>query len=256
MFKATKNLALAGAFLVAGLTAASAADLYVPVSPVPPVAAPSKFDLAFGATVTSDYIARGISQTMGGPAVQATLEASYGILYAGAFVSNVNFAGVTGTEIDVGAGIRPTWGPATFDLGYVQYLYTNGAAATFGEVYGKVDVQIADPFSVGASVFYNPFGNTIYGEGRASLDIFRNWQVVSTTLSGAVGYQTGAANYVTWNAGVSFTYHDWATLDLRYHGSNLTGAGCTAMSGAATNCGHRFMAALTLKTTLSALRGM
>jgi uncharacterized protein (TIGR02001 family) len=195
---------------------------------------------------------RGVSQTNGGPAVQAMVEASYRILYLGAWVSNVNFGGPGGVEVDISAGIRPAWGPATFDFGYVQYLYT--IAATTGEAYAKMDLALSDRFTVGADAFFNPFAGTFYVEGNAGLNILPNWDPVTTTLSGGVGYQTAAVNYLAWNAGVSFNWKA-VTVDFRYHGSTLTPAGCAAVSYATTACGHRFMAGLSFATSLSALRG-
>lgn len=252
MLKATRTFALTGALLFSGVATASAADLYVPVAPVAPVYE-SPWDIAFGGAVVSDYVARGISQTNGGPAVQAMVEASYRILYLGAWVSNVNFGGPGGVEVDISAGIRPEWGRASFDLGYVQYLYT--IAATSGEVYAKMDLALTDRFTIGTDAYYNPFASTFYVEGNAGLQILPNWQNVTTTLSGAVGYQTAAINYLTWNAGVSFNWKA-VTLDLRYHGSSLSPAGCATVAYAGTACGHRFMAGLSFATSLSALRGM
>src|SRR5205823_2315398 len=66
----------------------------------------SMFDVAFGATVTTDYMSRGTTQTDHQPAAQGTVEWDVGQFYAGIFVSNVNY-GFNDTEIDLSIGWRP-----------------------------------------------------------------------------------------------------------------------------------------------------
>jgi hypothetical protein len=87
--------------------------------------------------------------------------------------------------VDVYAGIRPTFGPVTFDFGVWGYLYPGGqcidgnaggvaaglcpagaaflpngnfmkADVSFYEFYGKVNYTFNDNFSLGANVFYTP----------------------------------------------------------------------------------------------------
>jgi uncharacterized protein (TIGR02001 family) len=90
---------------------------------VAPLIDPQRFDLAFGATVTSNYISKGSTQTSDRPAIQPYAELSYGIFYGSVWGSNVRFDGVDDVEIDLAAGIRPTLGNASFDIGFIQYLY-------------------------------------------------------------------------------------------------------------------------------------
>ncbi len=79
--------------------------------------------LGGSATFTTDYVFRGISQTMQNPAVQASIDASYGIFYAGMWGSNVDFGGgpfgqdIANLEIDYYAGITPEWKGISFDFG-------------------------------------------------------------------------------------------------------------------------------------------
>ena len=113
-----------------------AADALEPAAPTAesPTVENWVFDAAFGASLTSDYMFRGITQTDHDPAGQVYLEPSYGIFYAGVFASNVDF----GTpdpevEVDLYAGIRPQLGTVSTDLGYMHYLYPGSPDIEYGE---------------------------------------------------------------------------------------------------------------------------
>ncbi len=59
------------------------------------------------------------------PSRAASISA-YGILYAGVWASGINFDAIVNDadlEIDWYGGIKPTWGPATFDFGVIYYSY-------------------------------------------------------------------------------------------------------------------------------------
>jgi len=98
----TLKLSILGAALIGGLALPAQAE---------------EFSLGGTATFTTDYIFRGISNTNQNPAVQASLDATYGIFYAGIWGSNVDFGGsvppgpvgidLATVEIDYYAGITP-----------------------------------------------------------------------------------------------------------------------------------------------------
>lgn len=284
--------------MLTGLLAATlgsqafAADVAVPA----PIAAPAPwaFDFAFGGKVMSDYNFRGISQSARGPAVSVYGEARYGWLYAGAAYWTTKLPNRPIGEVDIYAGIRPVVGDATFDLGVMYYIYPNetqfittappapaGFAGTwtanrsnFVEFYGKVGYDITPQFNVGAALYYAPnwlgtgaYGT--YGEVNAKYKLPNDF-----AISGAVGHYwlgttygyLGAVNlqdYVYWNAGVSWTYKDSVTLDLRYHGTNLTSQQCFATtgdyrgvftgSGRSNWCGHSVVATLSVDLQWSKL---
>ncbi len=79
-----KTVLLAGAASAVLSTAALAAD-----AADGSAADEGAWDVAFGVTLTSDYVGRGISQTAGGPAVQPWAEFTVGWFYAGYWGSNV-----------------------------------------------------------------------------------------------------------------------------------------------------------------------
>ena len=163
------------------------------------------FDVAFGAAVTSDYIAGGISQTDGKPAVQGYVEANYNIFYVGTWASNVDF-GEPDAEIDLYGGIRPKTDSAAFDLGYAHYFYANNTSPNYGALIASAEYYATDSLTVGGNTNFAPdysqLGDySLWFEGKADYALPAGFGV-----SGAVGYQyyadsLGLPNYWTWNAG-------------------------------------------------------
>lgn len=116
------------ALLLTGLAPAlgHAADAPVPV-PVLPVVDPQAVSASFGFRAVTDYNSRGISQTNRNPGVQGYLEmqALDGLVYAGIAGESVTLPNRPFMEMDFSAGIRPTFGAWSFDLGYLFYNYPN-----------------------------------------------------------------------------------------------------------------------------------
>ena len=167
----------------AGVEPASAADQAETAAAVD-----SMFDVAFGAAVTSDYVSRGISQTGGKPAVQGYVEFDYGIFYAGAWASNVDF-GAADAEIDLSVGVRPETDWAGFDFGYVQYVYANNTSPTYGELYGTVEYYATDALTVGGNVYWAPdYSQTdtsaVYAEATVDYALPADFGVVSRSEIG------------------------------------------------------------------------
>lgn len=217
------------------------------------------FDVAFGAAVTTDYISRGITQTNHDPAIQGYVEFDFGMLYAGVWASNVDFAGARDAEIDLSVGVRPELDPFAFDFGYVQYVYADDISPTYGELYALVDWSATDELTLGTDLYFAPDysqlgGSAFYGEVNGEYALPANF-----SLSGGVGYQVfdgslALADYVTWNAGLSWVWKETVTFDLRYSDTNLSRADCAALM-AANACDARVVASLSVDTSWSALRG-
>lgn len=193
----------------------------------------SAIDVAFGAAFTSQYVARGLAQTTG-PAIQGYIEPSVGIFYVGVWASNVSPAllGAGNTaEIDVYGGIRPEFDKLSLDLGYAHYFY-NGTGSAGGELYAKASYAFTDQFSAGAEIYHN-LTNFSYGEINAEV----SGLPLELVASGALG--TDFVGGVNWNLGVSRTFGDIVTLDLRYHDHNAAPA--------------RFVATLSVDTSWSSI---
>lgn len=209
---------------------------------------------------TTDYIFRGISQNAGRPTPQGGVDITYGIFYAGAWGSGVNFGdnpqpdgrAVAGTEVDIYAGIKPVWGPVTFDLGVIYYWYPeqNAHGPKFGQfrdnnyVEAKLgaSMQPITNLTTGINVFLSPqytsgqgFTQTV--EGTIAYELPKIHQIVPTiggTLGGVFGdasdvkdpfvFANGKDSYLYWNSGITFGL-DKLSLDLRYWDTNIPDSG-------------------------------
>lgn len=179
--------------------------------------------LSFNVGAATDYVYRGVSQTDEQGQIFAGMDATLGEMgYAGIWVSNVEFGNGTKAEYDLYAGVKPTLGPATLDVGVIYYGYTNQPTALPDQDFweGKIAASMpAGPATVGAALFYSPefFGETgeaTYVEVNGAMPIPNS----KFTVSGALGHQSvvGPADYTTWNLGVGYALNDILGLDLRY----------------------------------------
>lgn len=182
----------------------------------------SPVEFSFNAGVASDYVFRGVSQTDENPQIYGGADATFaGIGYAGAWISNVDFGNDTDAEFDLYAGIKPTLGPVSLDLGVVYYGYINqpsGSDEDYFEFKAAGSVPVG-PATVGAAIFYSDdfFGGT----GKATYyEINGSFPVAEkVTISGAYGHQEVDydGDYNTWNLGVGYAINDHFGVDLRYH---------------------------------------
>ncbi len=229
-------LAALAACSIMGATVANAADVYTP-----PVYADesigSAIDIAFGVTFTTSYVSRGYDYSRG-PAVQGYVEASYDWAYVGIWGSTVRGPLVDPDrfEYDIYGGIRPTFGDLALDFGYVHYFY-NRSGECCGELYAKASYTIQD-FTPGVELYYDPRNETSYGALTASYALPNDF-----SISGGVG--TNFRRNVDWNAGVSYTYAEAVTFDLRYYGSNRHDPDMFR---------SKFVASISFDTSLSAIR--
>ena len=260
-------------------SAAFAAD--VPArgdAPPPPAPTISKWGLSFGAVFTSDYNFRGITQSARKPAVQASAELTYTInpnfqLYANVFGSSLKLPSQASMELDGSFGIRPSFGNLAFDFGATYYGYPGelpGIKSEFWEYYGKVSYKLFDRLTIGANLFHAPNwlnlgASGTYYAGTASLDLPYNFNVSGEVGHYVLGRVTGAAvslpDYTYWNAGISYTYKV-ATLDLRYHDTNLSKTNCQTLVGQGPAgrtqsnwCGQAFIASLKFNYSIDNLFG-
>ena len=218
-----KRLLLAGAVAALMPGAALAADAVYDGAALPPSDGPeSPWDIAFGVTVTSDYIGRGFTQTNYGPAVQPWAELTLGMFYLGYWGSNTSLVSTPGNwEHDLSVGIRPEFGPVSLDLGYAQYIYDTGNCC--GEVYVKAEVSPVDPLTLGAGFWYGTgsISGATYAEVNAAVDLMYDF-----SASAAVGFIGGtAAPYTTWNAGLTWNPVEPLEIDVRYHSAPASAGG-------------------------------
>lgn len=291
----TRSLLVAalGASALAALPAIAAdAPVRAPVAPAPVAVAPAAtmFDVAFGAKLQSDYNFRGISQTDRKPGVAGYVEfqAFDNFVYAGIAGYSVDLATRPDAEVDLTVGIRPKFGPFTFDLGLIQYVYPGerqlidsaGVIFTprnteFTELAAKVIYNHQDVVSLGGNVFHawdwlGTGANGTYASVTAKVNIpaleglFISGELGHYWLGRVDAYLGGInlPDYTYWNAGVGFTYKN-VTLDVRYHDTNLSKEDCFLLtadprgivtgSGRSRWCDQTVIATLSFDTTLSAL---
>ncbi|WP_170181930.1 TorF family putative porin [Phreatobacter stygius] len=146
----------------------------------------------------------------------------------------------------------------------------------FWEFYGKAGYDFTPQLNIGAAVYYAPNwlgtgASGTYAELNAKYKLPSDF-----AISGAIGHYwlgttsflpTGTnfniKDYLYWNAGVSWTYKETVTLDLRYHGTNLNSTDCFATtsdyrgvfsgSGRSNWCGHSVVATLSVDLQWSKL---
>lgn len=247
-----KHILSVAALVAIGAGSAQAADLRKVYTKAPPIVEISPWDFAFGASIASDYRFRGITQSNRQPSVAAYFEPRYNInpnlqLYAGVGGASISFTNRAAAEIDVYAGIRPTFGPVAFDFGVFGYLYPGGrciesgfgvcppgaatappafnplkADVSFFEVYGKALWTINDMWAVGANAYYTPsFLNSgadgTYASGTVKFTApgtFFGTSGIGMYISGEAGYQwlgTTDAFYRVTPAPFGIKYADYAT---------------------------------------------
>jgi hypothetical protein len=296
-----KKIVISSLFALTALGAtAQAADLGVmKAAPAAPVYV-SPWDYAIGASLKSDYNFRGISQSDRGPGVSGYGELRYNFTdsvqgYAGVAGSSVKLPTKPTMELDVYGGIRPTFGALAFDFGGIGYIYPKeqllidsstvagpppvttffpitARNSDFFELYGKAAYTINDMFTVGANLYWSPNwlqtgASGTYASATAKVTLPANFAVsgefgrywIGTSNSFLGNYNYPDYNY--WNAGLSYTYK-FATLDLRYHDTNLNKAQCFGLtsdprgtstfgngSGRSNWCGAAFIASLSFDLT-------
>jgi uncharacterized protein (TIGR02001 family) len=215
-----------------------------------------KFTYSFSLTGTSDYVFRGISQTENEPAIQGALNVGYGIFYAGLWASNVDFDVVAdaSAEIDYYAGIKPTWGPATFDLGIIYYTfpgYDPGFDPEVIELKAGVSGEIFKSLTAGATVYYSPDYNAVEyfvyeGTLAYTLPTFHSF---TPTISGLIGKYSWESptladyDYTYWNAGLTLAVEKIA-LDFRYWDTDADDTNCFGVLP--STCDERFVFSVTV----------
>ena len=202
--------------------------------------AEDKFAWSASLTGTSDYVFRGFTQTDGDPTIQGSLGVSYGMFYAGGWASGLDFGDGPAPsigedaqiEIDWYGGIKPTWGPATFDFGVIYYTYPGAtdyaAELDYLEWKAGVSGEIYKGLTAGATVYYSDdytgeTGTSWFYEGTLAYTLPKV-AMFTPTVSGLIGHGTieQLTDYTYWNAGVALGV-DNLTFDFRYWDTDLSG---------------------------------
>lgn len=221
-----KKVVLSVAAVIALTGGATAADMKVKALKAPPAPVVTPWDIAFGAALMNDYVFRGITQSNHKPSVAGYFEGRYNFsdtlqAYGGVAGESIAFTNRAAAEIDVYAGIRPTFGAFAFDFGAWAYLYPGGTCyygaptdvagnvlpadcqtnfvssqfnilgtgntlkkdVSFLEVYGKVTYTVNDNWALGLNEYYSPSGG-----GGGHFNGFLNSGAWGNYLSGTVKF--------------------------------------------------------------------
>jgi uncharacterized protein (TIGR02001 family) len=103
--------------------------------------APSQAELTANASVTNNYLWRGLTQSINEGAIQGGIDyASESGFYAGTWTSNVSYdAGdAYSYEHDMYFGFAGEASGVSYDAGYLYYNYDENAGFDFSEVYGSL----------------------------------------------------------------------------------------------------------------------
>lgn len=201
------------AIAIAGIAATAAAAQDAPAS---------NFTITGGATLTSDYRFRGLSQTDKRVAVQGTFTISHASgFYVSTWASSVDdyVANGSDAEVDLIAGYSKTVQGTKLDGGILYYYYpgSGGINSDFFEPYanvshtfGPVGLKVGGNFSWKqhglSSIHARDGGTYLYGE--ASLGVPNT----GLTLTGHVGhsfirdYITFGQHYTDWSATAAYAF--------------------------------------------------
>jgi uncharacterized protein (TIGR02001 family) len=200
------------------------------------------FSWSVNAAGTSDYIFRGVSQSDEKPAASAGLDVAWGIAYAGIWASTVDkdFVGGSPAEIDFYAGIKPVWGPATFDFGVLYYYYPGSDDGEKIGLTGEPDVvelkigvsgEILPKLSAATYVYWSPEAAYDAGEYWVSESTLAyalpNIGIFAPSISGTIGFVDNqdfeSSDYTYWNAGLALAVEKF-TFDFRYWDTDISEA--------------------------------
>lgn len=191
---------------------------------------PGKF--SGSVTLASDYVFRGVSQTLERPALQGELDWKHESgFHLGAWGSNVRFEGGDGSlEQDFYGGYETTVGDVSVNVEAYFYWYPSDESEYD---YWEFPVGLAyevEPFTVSGSVAYSPdyygyAGNAVYLNGglEVALPIPED-APVGIALDGTLGYTRAEyvvltdRDYVDWTAGATISANGtWSGLALGLH---------------------------------------
>lgn len=207
-----RNLLLATA-LVAAPSAAMAQDLEVSTN--------------FG--IASDYVWRGVSQSLSDPSLYGGVDLSSGIFYAGTWLGQVDFNTDASVEWDFYAGVKPSLGPVTLDLGVLYYAYPDETALDTLEVKAAASMEFDGGFALTGSTFYSPEvgengPSSFYAELAATYDIPANAGPFDLSLAASVGnfsYEDTYTDYTNYRVALVGALENGITATVAYTDTDL-----------------------------------
>lgn len=169
-------------------------------------------DVEATVTGTSNYLWRGLSQSMNNPAIQGGVTATIDNFYAGTWVSNVEYVDNDpfSYENDWYFGMTGEVGSVGYDIGYLYYNYDKDANFDFSEVYGTVSFSNLDlSLYVLLDTEADEAANQDFGAGSATY-VSANYTVpVNETLDLVFHYGRHNGDFVSAFNGTPNNYTDY-----------------------------------------------
>lgn len=184
-------------------------------------------DLSFNVGATTDYVARGSTQSNHQPSYSVGAEYDVKGFYVSGWTANMDFADGAKQEVDLGAGYRTKLKGLDVEFGVASYNYRGdpGDGEDMEEAHVAISKSLGSLTLVGTASYspnyFNMGTRSVWYEGRAQYDL-----TGKLSVSGGLGYQTIDRKdifppYATYNVGVSYDLLYDVTVDLRYTDSNL-----------------------------------
>ena len=172
-------------------------------------AATAQAEVSANATVSNNYIWRGLTQTADEPAISGGIDyASESGFYVGTWASNVQYGADDSFsyEHDIYFGFSGEAGSMSYDVGYLYYNYNEGTGFDFGEVYGSIG----------------------FGDFSATLYLLANTDAEESDNVGEDGGEAdfgfGSAYYLSLDYGVDLS-EDWSMgLHVGFHDGDFVEA--------------------------------
>jgi uncharacterized protein (TIGR02001 family) len=223
----TQHLLRRSALLALGLTAFAAAPARAQEGPAPEEGAGGNggFDLSVTATAVSDYRFRGVSASDRDPAIQGSVDATFGGFYAGLWMSSSGRTADSNVEADVYAGYAGEAGPISYEVGAIAYLdpggdgtgnvyeTTGSLAYTFGPATARLRANYAPDQA-------NLVGDNFYLSAEARVGI----PTTPFTLFAQAGRERGSfyGRKYDWSLGIEAIRAPF-TMSLGYFDTDLNG---------------------------------
>lgn len=174
--------------------------------------------LSWGATLTSNYLDDGVTQTDDRPAIQGYVEAQRAGLYAGVWASTVKFDdNDDNLEVDLYLGFRnETLNGVGYDISYEQVFY-DASGNCCGKLIGEVTVPVGGIARAGGEVKADLEDQEVTWTGLAGIEVSP-----ALDLSARYGY-SGEYGETFGDIGATYAMSDRSSIDLRYHDTTEAG---------------------------------
>lgn len=183
--------------------------------------------LTVNASVTNNYVWRGITQSDEEFAVQGGADYDFGNGFAiGTWLSTIDFNDDSSFEADVYGSFSGMFNDMFgYTVGAIGYLYPDqpsGSDLNFFEIYGGLSAMIG-PATATGRVYFSPDiadQTSVYWTGGLSIPFGGFFS--ATANVGFYDFENGG-DYVDYNVGLAATY-EILTLSVMYTGTDIEGA--------------------------------